>query len=154
MGEKIVEEIEGLREDFDMADIREVIKDIDFFNNNESDECVEKYCENLQTTQGFCRFHYIKNWKTIKKKALILKEGKLQLFIEELINKFPAKYIEAIMQDLSGDKEFYLVLKDLNIDTNYQYDDNVTELEGEEDITVETRGFSSTRGNYDEDDMI
>ncbi|MBF0297189.1 MAG: hypothetical protein HQK51_00595 [Oligoflexia bacterium] len=151
--DKIMEEIESLSEDYNIDEIRSVIREIDFFNHNDSDECLEKYCENLQTTLGYCRPHYIKNWKNIRKKRAILKEGKLQNLIEELISKFPAKYVEAIMHDLSGDKEFYQVLKELNIDTGFQ-DDDIGDLDLDDDLTVETRNIAGVRVNYDDEDVI
>lgn len=78
--------------------------------------CREVACEGLSTTGGYCRLHYIKNWKKIKRKELILKEGKLNQYIEELVVKYPDKYIEAIRQDLAGDKEFAKVIYDLDLD--------------------------------------
>ena len=63
-----------------------------------------------------CRLHFIKNWKKIKRKELILKEGKLNQYIEELVVKYPDKYIEAIRQDLASDKDFAKVIYDLDLD--------------------------------------
>lgn len=78
--------------------------------------CREVACEGLSTTAGYCRLHYIKNWKKIKRKELILKEGKLNQYIEELVTKYPDKYIEAIRQDLASDKDFAKVIYDLDLD--------------------------------------
>ncbi|OFZ76684.1 MAG: hypothetical protein A3K03_12940 [Bdellovibrionales bacterium RIFOXYD1_FULL_44_7] len=78
--------------------------------------CREVACENLATTGGYCRMHYIKNWKKIKRKELILKERKLNQYIEELVAKYPDKYIEAIRQDLANDKDFAKVIHDLDLD--------------------------------------
>ncbi len=39
--------------------------------------CREVACEGLSTSSGYCRMHYIKNWKKIKRKDLILQEGQL-----------------------------------------------------------------------------
>ncbi|MBY0470684.1 hypothetical protein K2X30_05900 [bacterium] len=78
--------------------------------------CREVACENLATTAGYCRLHYIKNWKKIKRKDLILREKKLNQYIEELVAKYPDKYIEAIRQDLANDKEFAKVITDLDLD--------------------------------------
>ncbi len=78
--------------------------------------CREVACEGLATTSGYCRLHYIKNWKRIKRKELILKEKKLNRFIEELVAKYPDKYIEVIRQDLTNDKDFNQVISDLDID--------------------------------------
>jgi hypothetical protein len=78
--------------------------------------CREVACEGLATSVGYCRMHYIKNWKKIKRKEVILKEGKLNQYIEELVAKYPDKYIEAIRQDLANDKDFAKVIYDLDLD--------------------------------------
>lgn len=78
--------------------------------------CREVACEGLATSGGYCRLHYIKNWKKIKRKEVILKEGKLNQYIEELVAKYPDKYIEAIRQDLANDKDFAKVIYDLDLD--------------------------------------
>ena len=82
--------------------------------------CREVACESLATTSGYCRLHYIKNWKKIKRKELILKEGKLNQYIEELVAKYPDKYIEAIKMDLSTNKEFSKVITDLELDESVE----------------------------------
>jgi hypothetical protein len=78
--------------------------------------CREVACEGLSTSGGYCRLHYIKNWKKIKRKELILREKKLNQYIEELVAKYPDKYIEAIRQDLANDKDFAKVIYDLDLD--------------------------------------
>ncbi len=78
--------------------------------------CRETACEGLATSSGYCRLHYIKNWKKVKRKELILKEGKLNQYIEELVSKYPDRYIDAIRNDLSSDKEFGKVVHDLELD--------------------------------------
>lgn len=93
--------------------------------------CREVACEGLSTSAGYCRMHYIKNWKKIKRKELILKEGKLNQYIEELVAKYPDKYIEAIRQDLTNDKEFAKVIYDLDLDESV---DEFTESEGGENL--------------------
>lgn len=78
--------------------------------------CREVACEGLATSGGYCRLHYVKNWKKIKRKELILREKKLNQYIEELVAKYPDKYIEAIRQDLANDKDFAKVIYDLDLD--------------------------------------
>ncbi len=78
--------------------------------------CREIACENQATTAGYCRGHYIKNWKKIKHKEQILREGRLNQYLEELILKYPDKYIDAIRQDLGSEKEFAKVITDLDLD--------------------------------------
>ncbi|MGZ3697781.1 MAG: hypothetical protein ACXWP5_06650 [Bdellovibrionota bacterium] len=82
--------------------------------------CREVACDGLATSGGYCRLHYVKNWKMIKRKELILKEGKLIRYIEELVAKYPEKYIEAILMDLTSDKEFAQVIHDLDLDESVE----------------------------------
>src|SRR5690606_22103033 len=146
---KINDEIESLSENFSWEEIADSIATLDFFVDHRSDDCAEKGCDNLRTTQNYCRLHYISNWYTIQKKREILSEGKLQTFIEELIAKYPPKLIETIVSDLEDEKDFYRALRELNISSELEFDD--AELEGTEDdeddddIAVEARHFNSSR---------
>jgi hypothetical protein len=93
--------------------------------------CREVACEGLATTLGYCRLHYIKNWKKIKRKEVILKEGKLNQYIEELVAKYPDKYLEAIRQDLTNDKDFAKVIYDLDLDESVdEFDAEGENVEG------------------------
>jgi len=94
--------------------------------------CREVACEGLATTTGYCRLHYIKNWRKIKRKELILKEGKLNQYIEELVAKYPEKYIDAIKQDLASEKEFSKIIYDLDLDGSVDEFD----IEGENDEDI------------------
>ncbi len=130
---KIADEIAELREHFAWQDIVGAIGTLDFFIDAKNDECIEKGCDNIRTTQSWCRLHYLKNWKTIQRKKEILKEGRLQEYIEELISKYPAKYIEAIMNDLGDDKEFYKVLNELNITNEFDFEEDEFEADVDDD---------------------
>ncbi len=105
--------------------------------------CRENGCENLATTKGYCRLDYIKNWKKIKRKEMILKEGKLNQYIEELVGKYPDKYIDVIRQDLSSEVNFNKVIHDLELDESIDdldYDgDSIDSLIGS--IKKEEGGF-------------
>jgi hypothetical protein len=140
---KIADEIAELREHFNWKDITEAIGTMDFFIDAKNDECIEKGCDNIRTTQSYCRLHYLRNWKVVQKKRDILKEGKLQEYIEELISKYPVKYIEALLSDLSDDKEFYKVLNELNITSEFDFEEEDFENaadddDGDDDIAIET----------------
>lgn len=87
--------------------------------------CREVACEALGTTGGYCRLHYIKNWRKVQRKAVILQERKLNIYIEELVAKYPDKYIEAIRQDLADDRAFAKVIADLDLD------ESVDDFEGD-----------------------
>ena len=111
-----------------------------------NDECIEKGCDNIRTTQSYCRLHYIRNQKTIQKKREILKEGNLQEYIEELISKYPPKYIEALLSDLSDDKEFYKILNELNITSEFDFEEEDFENVADDDDSDDDIGIETISG--------
>ena len=139
--DSLAEEILALSEDFTIEEVFISIRSMEMFKV-ESDECVVRGCDNPSTTSGYCRYHYIKLWKDVKKKELILSEGRLAKIIEELVGKYPMKYIETIIQDLADDKAFNHVLKDLDIETDETeidgFDDEEA-LDDDQDIAFETK---------------
>ena len=110
--------------------------------------CREVACESSATTMNYCRLHYIKNWKKIKRKELILRERKLNQYIEELVAKYPDKYIEAIRQDLANDKEFSKVVHDLELD------ENIDDFEGDPADSAEAIVDTIKRDFDDEGDAF
>ena len=122
---------------------------MDFFAT-EGDECWEKTCDNPATTLGHCRFHYIKHWKEIKEKEKALGDGRLIALIQDLVDKYPAKYLETVLADLQDDKSFYIALKELNIDTDFG---DFEDMDGDDDEfgSSEISSFKSERPLDDED---
>ncbi len=139
--DSLVEEILSMSEDYSIEDLFLSIRNMELFRVD-SDECVVRGCDNPSTTAGYCRYHYIKLWKDVKKKQLILSEGKLAKMIEELVRKYPMKYVENIITDLADDKAFSHVLKDLDIETDEAeidgFDDDEL-LDDDQDIAFETK---------------
>lgn len=91
--------------------------------------CKESGCKNIQTTLGFCRFHYLRNWKKIrekqKKKAIL----SLNKYVDHIMKKNPDSYVETIKQDLrdghrfqrkadefSSSEDFHDIMNDVEID--------------------------------------
>ena len=148
--EDFAEEVLLLSEDFKLNDIFETIRDISFFQNY-SDECMERSCDSPSSTKGFCRLHYISNWKNLKKREAILIDGKLQEFIEDLAKKYPLKNIELVLNDLSDEKSFFAALNEMDIesiddDQDQLVDDGVDD--DDQDIAFETK---TTKSGYYED---
>ena len=146
--ESIIEEVHGLTEEHKLHDIFNSIRDLSFFQNF-TDECREKNCDNPASTNGYCRLHYIANWKQIKKNEAILTEGKLQVFIEDIVKKYSAKEIEGIIDDLSDEKSFYKALNEMDIESAEEEMDYSEEaVDDDQDIAFETK---STKPSYYED---
>ncbi len=116
-----------------------------------ANHCRETTCDLSATTKGYCRLHYIKNWKRSQQKELILKEKKLNLYIEELISKYPDKYIEAIRQDLNSEKDFAKVITDMEIEEDVE---DFIDAENEAIENVLESGRKVEAGFDDDDDAF
>lgn len=148
--EEVAEEVLQLSEDYRLTEIFESIKDISYFQNY-SDECLEKNCDSPSSTKGFCRLHYISNWKNVKKRESILIDGKLQDFIEDLAKKYPLKSIELVLNDLSDEKSFFAALNEMDIesmdDDQGSISDDVSD-DDDQDMAFETK---NTKASYFEE---
>jgi hypothetical protein len=69
---------------------------------------------------GYCRLFYIKNWGTIQRKREILAGGQLTRYIEEIVQKYPEKYLEAVRVDLATYGAFQQVVVALELDADLE----------------------------------
>lgn len=112
--------------------------------------CREPGCEHELTLVGYCRMHYIKNWRRIKRKEAILASGQLNNYVEELVNKYPDKYLDVIRQDLASEKEWGKVVVDLELEASDE------EGASEEDLDAVAEGVrpasgGGARGEFDDE---
>lgn len=84
--------------------------------------CKEKDCRNPTTTMGFCRIHYLKNWKQIKDQQKQKAIQNLNKYIDHIMKKNPDGYVEAIREDLRNYDQF-----SRKVD-NYFYDDEFSDV--------------------------
>lgn len=68
--------------------------------------CKEKSCPNAATTEGYCRFHYLKNWKTIKDKKKKSAIKNINRYVDHVIKQHPGNYMEVIREDLRHPDQF------------------------------------------------
>lgn len=107
--------------------------------------CREPGCELEILLNGFCRMHYIKNWRKIKRKEAIIASGQLNNYVEELVSKYPDKYLDVIRQDLATEKEWGKVVVDLELDSA---DDDGS---GEEDLEGVAENTGRREREFDDD---
>ena len=62
--------------------------------------CTEDGCQNVQTTDGFCRLHYLKNWKSIRDAKQKKAADKLNKYVEGMCKKNPDKYVDVIRREI------------------------------------------------------
>lgn len=73
--------------------------------------CKEPGCNNAQTTKGYCRLHYLKNWKKIKEHQQKAAAERLNRYIEDIVEKYPDRYIEILKKEIRS-KNFEKVAQD------------------------------------------
>lgn len=110
--------------------------------------CKFSGCDEIANVEGYCRFHYLLNWKRIQLKKKILSEGKLEKYINELTAKYPDKYIDMLKGDLKSEKDFLSVVNELEIDDS---DSSMSDDEEDNYIEQEVQGVSSGKRSNDED---
>jgi len=66
--------------------------------------CKEEGCHNAQTTAGYCRLHYLRNWKQIKQEHQERAAKRLNRYIEAVVKQHPKKYIEVIKEEINSGK--------------------------------------------------
>ena len=67
--------------------------------------CKEKECHNAQTTDGFCRLHYLRNWKKIQTEKKKKAAKNLNRYVESVLKRHPDRYVEEIKKDIRS-KDF------------------------------------------------
>lgn len=110
--------------------------------------CREPGCEHELLLGGYCRLHYIKNWRKIKRKEAILASGQLNNYVEELVSKYPDKYLDVIRQDLASEKDWVKVVVDLELESSDE------EGSGDEDLEGVAEGVRREREFDDDSDSF
>lgn len=120
---------------------------------SKKNRCREPGCDLDFTLVGYCRLHYIKNWRRIKRKESILASGQLNNYVEELVNKYPDKYLDVIREDLATEKQWSKVVTDLELEGN---DDDTAVDDDNEAVPEGVRpasggGGGGGRGEFDDE---
>ena len=66
--------------------------------------CKEIDCKDAATTSGYCRFHYLKNWKRIKSTERRRAAKRLNKYVENMVKRHPDKYVDVIKEDLRSSR--------------------------------------------------
>lgn len=69
--------------------------------------CKQEGCSNAATTEGYCRFHYLKNWKEIKDHQKKKAVKSLNNYIDHVMKEHPAEYMDVIREDLRNADQFH-----------------------------------------------
>lgn len=80
-------------------------------------KCSQKGCKQpSENTHGYCRLHYIANWKHIKFNDKVKAERRLNAYVDRIAKKFPKDYLEKIKETLENEDKFKEMVSELDID--------------------------------------
>ena len=77
--------------------------------------CFEDNCDQPATTKGYCRYHYMVSWKSIKARGKILSENQLNKWIKELVGLCSPRVLDLMVRDFSNEKDFSQALVEMKI---------------------------------------
>ncbi len=113
--------------------------------------CRVRDCDQVSTVEGYCRYHYLLLWKKIQIRKHILIDDKLEKYVEDLMTRYPDKFLEVIRKDLKTEKDFLSVIQELEIDESA-----LGESENEEEVQSfadEIRGIGDAPAMDDDGDF-
>ena len=94
--------------------------------------CKHKGCYDGATTLGYCRLHYLKNWRKIKEQQRKKAVKNLNKYIEHLCKTRPDGYVEAMKGELKNEFVFEEKVQSYVLDDEYR--DIMDELDISHDV--------------------
>lgn len=82
-----------------------------------SKPCEHPKCKAEAHSKGYCRLHYLANWKRIKLNNQLKAEARLNNFVDKLAKKYPDSYMEKIKEGVESEDRFLEITKELDIDS-------------------------------------
>lgn len=82
-----------------------------------SKNCAQAKCKGSAENSGYCRLHYLANWKRIKLSNQIKAEARLNQFVDKLAKKYPDSYMEKIKEGVENEERFFEIAKELDIES-------------------------------------
>lgn len=79
--------------------------------------CNHAECKSEAVTHGFCRLHYLANYKLMRLAAKVKAERRLNAYVDRLAKKYPADYLERIKEGLEDEEKFKQTVEELELDS-------------------------------------
>lgn len=80
--------------------------------------CTAPSCKREASAQGYCRLHYISNWKHIRFNEKVKAERRLNAYVDRIAKKYPQDYLEKIKETLEDEKKFKEMVSELDIEVD------------------------------------
>ena len=78
--------------------------------------CAHAGCKKEPSAHGYCRLHYISNWKHIRFKEKVKAERRLNAYVDKIAKKYPKDFLEKIKETLEDENKFKEMITELDID--------------------------------------
>ncbi|NBX76742.1 MAG: hypothetical protein EBQ92_09325 [Proteobacteria bacterium] len=78
--------------------------------------CSAPSCKKEASTHGYCRLHYISNWKHIRFNEKVKAERRLNAYVDRIAKKYPQDFLEKIKETLEDEKKFKEMVSELDIE--------------------------------------
>lgn len=82
-----------------------------------SKTCAQAKCKGSAENSGYCRLHYLANWKRIKLNNQLKAEARLNQFVDKLAKKYPDSFMEKIKEGVESEDRFFEIAKELDIES-------------------------------------
>ena len=79
-------------------------------------KCAERGCKSQSVSEGYCRLHYLANWKHIKFNEQVKAERRLNAYIDRLSKRYPKDYMEKIKEGLEDPEKFQQMVDELEVE--------------------------------------
>lgn len=75
--------------------------------------CKQESCSNQSTTMGYCRLHYLKNWKKIRSEKKKKAAKNLNKYINSILKSNPDKAVRTLRENLRSEETLERSVDDL-----------------------------------------
>ncbi len=78
--------------------------------------CSQDECKLEAVNSGFCRLHYLANWKRMRLNEHIKAERRLNAYVDRLAKKYPEDYMARLKETLEDDDKFKQAVQELELE--------------------------------------
>lgn len=78
--------------------------------------CTQRGCKKEGQSEGYCRLHYLANWKHIKFNEKVKAERRLNAYVDRIAKKYPKDYLDKIKETLENEDKFKEMVSELEIE--------------------------------------
>lgn len=89
--------------------------------------CAQTECKETAVSNGYCRLHYLANWRELKSAKKDRAEKRLNAYVDRLQKKYPDDYIDRLKEGLEDEEKFKASVAELDLE--HEEENSETERE-------------------------